>query len=153
MTDVAITAITSTVGSGASVSTFSRKVTTPWRSPVKMTRRTTPGHVRLEEILNNNKHGGLKRPYLMIRRKSKTGGPTRAQSSRWRAGVECASARTCCFVGSLGAICSVFSYDAADEHSHSLWRTSGEQRARPLVGLVERGSTTPVAASSTLGKY
>ena len=103
MTDVVrtITAITSTVGSGASVSTFSRKVTTPWRSPVKMTRRTTPGHVRLEEILNNNKHGGLKRPYLMIRRKSKTGVPTRAQSSRWRARVECVSARTCFFVGSL----------------------------------------------------
>ena len=38
-----ITAITSTVGSGAAVSTFSRRVTTPWRSVVKMTRRTVRG--------------------------------------------------------------------------------------------------------------
>ena len=63
-----------TVGSGAKVSTYSRRVTTPWRSVVKMTRRTVRGHVRLEEIFNHNKNGGLKRTFLMIRRKSKTGG-------------------------------------------------------------------------------
>ena len=76
MTDVAttITAITSTIGSGATVLTHSRRVTTPWRSVVKMTRRTVRGHVRLEEIFNNNKNGGLKRTCLVIRRKSKTGG-------------------------------------------------------------------------------
>ena len=76
VTDVATTntAITSTVGSGAAVSSYSRRVTTPWRSVVKMTRRTVRGHVRLEEIFNNNKNGGLKRTCLMIRRKSKTGG-------------------------------------------------------------------------------
>ena len=41
---------------------------------MKMTRRTVQGHVRLEEIFNNNKNGGLKRTCLMIRRKSRTGG-------------------------------------------------------------------------------
>ena len=41
---------------------------------MKMTRRTVRGHVRLEEIFNNNKNGGLKRTCLMIRRKTKTGG-------------------------------------------------------------------------------
>ena len=50
-----VTAITSTVGSGATVSTFSRRVTTPWRSVVKMTRRIVREHVRLEEIFNKNK--------------------------------------------------------------------------------------------------
>ena len=42
---------------------------------MKMTRRTVPVHVRLEEIFNNNnKSGGIKCPCLMIRRKSQTGG-------------------------------------------------------------------------------
>ena len=38
------------------------------------TRRTVREHVRLEEIFNNNKNGGLKRTCLMVRRKSKTSG-------------------------------------------------------------------------------
>ena len=33
-----------------------------------------------------------------------------------------------------------------------LWRTSGGQCARPFMGLVERGSTTAMVASSTLGQ-
>ena len=53
-----------TVGSGATVSTFSRRITTPWRSVVKMTRRT---------VIFDDKNGGLGRLYL-IRGKSKTGG-------------------------------------------------------------------------------
>ena len=69
-----VTDITSTVGRGATVSFYLRRLTTPWRSVVKVTRRTVREHVRLEEIFNNNKNGGLKRTCLMIRRKSKTGG-------------------------------------------------------------------------------
>ena len=61
-----ITAITLAVGwqlvAESTGSTFSRRVTTPWRSLVKMTRRTVRERVRLEEIFNNNKNGGLKRP-------------------------------------------------------------------------------------------
>ena len=69
-----VTDITSTVGSGATVSTYSQRVTTPWRSVVKMTSRTVLGHVRLEGVNNNNKDGGLKCTCLMIRRESQIGG-------------------------------------------------------------------------------
>ena len=68
-----VTDTTSTVGSGATVFTYSRRVTTPWRSVVKMTRGTVLGHVRLEGIFNT-KIGGLKCTCLMIRRMSKSGG-------------------------------------------------------------------------------
>ena len=40
---------------------------------MKMTRRIVRAHVRVVEIFDN-KNGGLKCPYLMNRRKSKTGG-------------------------------------------------------------------------------
>ena len=43
------TAFISTVGSGATLSTYSRRVTTLRRSVVQMTRRTVRGHVRLEQ--------------------------------------------------------------------------------------------------------
>ena len=64
-----ITAITSTVSRGATV-TFPRRDTTPRRSLVKMTRRTALERVRLEEIFNKNKlenrSGVRKRPHLLI---------------------------------------------------------------------------------------
>ena len=60
-----ITAISSTVGSGATVSTYSQRVTTPWRSLVKMTRRTVRERVRLEEIFTN-KNDLLKRPAYKV---------------------------------------------------------------------------------------
>ena len=137
VTDVAITAITSTVGSGASVSTFSRKVTTPWRSLVKMTRRTERRHVRLEEIFNNNKNGGLKRRYLMIRRKSTV------VTLDSRCGVrKCPHLLIC---RKPRAICSVFSSDAADEHPQSfcLWDWWNEDQQRQWLQVQPWESTDP----------
>ena len=68
-----ITDITSTVGSGATVSTIREKLR--WSSVVKMTNRTVLGHIPLAAVFsNNNKSGGIKRLCLMIRRENQIGG-------------------------------------------------------------------------------
>ena len=51
-----VTDITSTVGSGATVSTIREKLR--WSSVVKMTRRTLLGHIRLVAVFSNNNKSG-----------------------------------------------------------------------------------------------
>ena len=109
---------------GATVSTFARRVTTPWRSQVKMTRRTARGARSTGTDLQQEQAG---------EQKWSAQAPTSADLMETQE-------------------CSTFSSDADAAHEYSLWRTSGEQCARPFVGLVERGTTTVVVASSTMGQ-
>ena len=73
LTTVTVTDITSTVGSGATVSTIREKLR--WSSVVKMTNRTVLGHIRLVAVFSNNNNSGvIKRLCLMIRRENQIGG-------------------------------------------------------------------------------
>ena len=66
-----VTDITSTVGGGATVSTCSRRVTTPWRSVVKVTSRTVLEHIQL--IGCKSQIGGIKHTCQVTTLESRSG--------------------------------------------------------------------------------